>query len=279
MGYVWPLQFSDQAGNDWRGEHRPELLDLVELFRHLTQLPDSGELSAESWRGALPPHAVFVRSLGPETAQLVLRGGSLTDIVVKAASPEPVAWWRLSGAHRRSRAFRAFQWAHRLRAFGLEAPRPLGYLERSRAPSRHRSFQVSEHVEALSLLALAEERLTPVVEQGPRGLLEKRARLWALGRVLADLERLGVALEELHPGQLAWTGEAWCPVGIDPPDRRGGPVGEGLEHFLERLGQAPRHTRTDQLRVLAAYHQRAGGSVLGRRRLGVRASPAVAAAE
>lgn len=277
MGYLWPLHLRDEAGNDWSGEHRPELVDLAELLLHLTRLPEAGELSAESWRSVLPPGVSFVRSLGPETAQLVVRGGAVTDLVVKAASPEPITWWRLPGAQRRSRAYRAFQWGHRLRSFGIEAPRPLAYLERSRAPAKHRSFHVSEHVEALSLLALTEERLTPVVEQGPRGLLEKRARLWALGRLLADLSRLGIGLEEVHPRQLLWTGTAWCPAGLEPPSRPVAPGAEGIELFLERLVWGAHHSRTDQLRVLAAFRQRAGGLAGKPARFAPR--PAAAAAE
>lgn len=279
MGYVWPLHLRDDSGTEWVGVHRPELLDLAQLFTHLVRLPESGALSAEAWRSALPPGVVFLRSLGPETAQLVLRTGSITDIVVKAASAEAGGWWRLAGTMRRSPSFRSFQWAHRLRSFGIEAPRPLGYLERARAPARHRSFQVSEHVEASSLLALAEERLTPVVEQGPSGLLEKRARLWALGRVLADLSALGVELDELHPGQLLWTGDTWCPAGLEPPSRPIASNPEGIERFLESLAGVPSHTRTDQLRVLASFTQRSGASKVRRRRTSGSAPAAVAAAE
>ncbi len=267
MGYVWPLQLRDEAGTEWAGVHRPELSDLAELFSHLLRLPESDELSAQDWRQSLPAGAIFLRSLGPRTAQIVLRAGSVTDLVVKSVSPESAAWWRFSGAGRRSPSFRAFRWAHRLRAFGIEAPRPLGYLERARSPARYRSFHVTEHIEALSLLALAEERLAPVVEQGPGGLLERRARLFALGRVLADLESLGVDLGVVEPDQLLWDGRSWRPAGLSPPSRNSSAPESGLASFLERSSPGRRQSRTDQLRVLSAFVQRSGGSQRAKRHL------------
>lgn len=279
MGYVWPLNLRDASGSEWVGVHRPELADLSELFDALLKLPETRELSAEDWRHALPPSVVFLRSLGPSTAQLVLRAGAVTDIVVKALAPQPGTWWRIAGSMRRSRAFRAFQWTHRLRAFGLEAPRPLGYLERARSPSRHRSFHVTQHVEAMSLLALVDERLTPVVEQGPSGLLERRARLFALGRVLADLEDLGLDLAELEAEHLCWDGRGFRPVGLEAPIPRLSSPSSGLSHFLERHAAAIGQSKTDQLRVLSAYMIRSGGSRAERRRLlaGYEPAPSLAA--
>lgn len=280
MGYVWPLNLRDATGLEWVGVHRPELVDLSELFDALLKLPESRELSAEDWRHVLPSSVIFLRSLGPSTAQLVLRNGPVTDIVVKALAPQPGTWWRFAGSMRRSRAFRAFQWTHRLRAFGLEAPRPLGYLERARSPSRHRSFHVTQHVEAMSLLALADERLTPVVEQGPAGLLERRARLFALGRTLADLEDLGVDLADLEAESLRWDGRTWRPVGLEAPIPRLSSPGPGLSQFLERTAAAVGQSRTDQLRVLSAYMIRSGGSRDERRRmLSSYGPPATVAAE
>lgn len=210
MGYQAPLNIADGADAQWVGEHRPELLDLEPLFRRIVSLDvaavEAGPATAmEAWRAALPEDVVIVRELTPRAVQLhVPRGAVVREIVLKLMVPRPDRGWRrLTERMERSRSHRAHLWAHRLRAIGIDAPRPLGFLERAERPSRFPSFAVSEYVFAETLVKVGEERMQ-MIGASPTGpaLAEKRALIHKVAEVLRTMHAHGVFHGDLHPGNI-----------------------------------------------------------------------------
>ena len=65
MGYRWSVTLRDSRSEDWVGEHRPELIDLLPVFSRLVEMEPGDNLPTELWRASLPPEVHLVRLLGP----------------------------------------------------------------------------------------------------------------------------------------------------------------------------------------------------------------------
>lgn len=202
MGHHWPLSFEDSRAQRWVGEHRPELIDLAPVFARLVEMEPGETLPTEAWRAALPPHVTLLRLLGPRSAHVHVREAKVRDLVIKLSLPRVDSTWRrLTLQARHSRSHRAYFWAHRLRALGIDTPRPLGFIERSEHAAFEKSFSVAEFVFAPSLTELRDERLAPV-EGGRDVLLEKRTLIRMVADFLRELHAKGLFHGDLHAGNL-----------------------------------------------------------------------------
>lgn len=195
MGYQARLDLLDQRQRRWTGVHTPSSVDLRPVFEPL--LAEEGlEDGIEGVQERLPDSAEMVQMLGPRALALRVHGeGEVVEAVLKLVPPSargPID--SLVHLHDGSRARRAHTMAHRLRAFGLGAPRPLGYLERARRPRSAPSLQVSAWVRAPDLYGWWREP--------GRSVAERRARLRQLALLLRGLHAQGFFHADLHAENL-----------------------------------------------------------------------------
>ncbi|MCB9655909.1 MAG: hypothetical protein H6729_17420 [Deltaproteobacteria bacterium] len=190
------LTLEDSRGFAWKGYFRRDLDVLDGVFRHivdinLERLRRTPETIPEVWQAMMPTTVKIERFLSPlavhlsvlpkavSTASVASMIGSgppsapkkaessatfeseTSDLsagfVVRISPPmAPSAGGWFSSFWRASPARRAYDVAHRIRAFGLVAPRPLGFLERIHSPARSLSFSAFEFVPGPSLYEVRE---------------------------------------------------------------------------------------------------------------------------
>lgn len=214
MGDAGPLSFRDSRSGLWVGEHRPDLIDLRGIFTRLVELQPGENLPTPAWRQALPPEVHLIRLLGPRTAHVHYPGAGIPDLVIKMSQPRTSnAWRQLTAKVRHSRAQRAYLWAHRLRAIGIETPRPLGFVERADAPTLHPSFVVSEYIFAPTLVEIRDRRFATA--DAREFLAEKRALVRRLAETLRTLHRNGVFHGDLHAGNVLVTDDAIMVIDLE----------------------------------------------------------------
>lgn len=249
MGRRFPLELEDEAGRAFVGEHRPELIDLTELFRRLTALSIEQAEEPEAWRALLPEGATFLRMLGRTTALLRCRGPEVSDLVVKMLPPHggsPIVRWAETLRH--SRAQRAYLWAHRLRAVGIEAPRPLGFLERKQQPALYPSLAVTEYVFAPTLVEFRDKELVEL-STSREGILRKRLAIRQVAGLFRKLEAHDLFPAELGPEHIAIAADGAYVLALGRG--RGDPA-----KAIVGLGRAfpgRRLSRTDRLRFVEAF--------------------------
>jgi hypothetical protein len=181
----------------WTGAHRPVAADLRPLFEVLAVASPSALIEAsESGAESLDALAGCARWLGAIDAATVRLELLSTPVPVRVrvlafpAGPEGLGWGRSSQAAELHDA------AHRLRALGLATSRPLGFLERARAPRRAPSFLVLGDSDAPTLAALLRSRPrapgAPEEGKAPAISLAARRRLVVLaGAFLRSLHAAG----------------------------------------------------------------------------------------
>lgn len=264
MGYQAPIEFRDERSELWVGEHRPELVNLEGIFRQLAGLEapavELGASSAgEAWRRALPQDVHIIRILSPRTVHVhAPRAPLIRDMVIKLMLPRPDSGWRrLTQRIDRSRSHRAHLWGHRLRALGIDTPRPLGYVERSTTPARHISFAVTEYVLAPTLLEVRDTGMSMLGIRGPgAALVEKRALISRVAALLRKMHGHGVFHAELDPENLLVAEDAVLVTGVEAMRRFVLPGGAAMRNLL-RLHRAFLDarllTRADRMRFLRTY--------------------------
>ncbi|MBI2378886.1 MAG: hypothetical protein HYV07_33130 [Deltaproteobacteria bacterium] len=264
MGRRFPLELEDSAGHAFIGEHRPELCDLTALFRGLSELPLERAEEPEAWRNALPEGAHFLRMLGRTTALIRLRGPEVSDLVVKILPPSsssPIVRWAETLRH--SRAQRGYLWAHRLRAVGIDAPRPLGFLERKHQPALFPSLAVTEFVFAPTLVEVHDKELAEL--SGTReGVMRKRLVIRGVATLYGRLAAHDLFPAELGPEHIAVAADGIYVLAL----------GKGRGEPLDAIGRLTRAfagrrvlTRTDRLRFLASFLRHRPDPKVERRRL------------
>jgi hypothetical protein len=200
MGHRSTWSFRDPRATEWVGEHRPELLDLTPVFGGLVELQPAAEVPLEAWRAVLPPEVHLVARLGPRTVHVHQKGVGAEHFVLKLSLPrDGSSLRRIAERARRSRAQRAYLWAHRLRALGIETPRPLGFLERAHAPAAHASFSVTEYIFAPSLIELRDGRLLAGMAPGTSAISAPSSAGWPTYRASSCA---GLFHGDLHAGNL-----------------------------------------------------------------------------
>lgn len=197
MGYEARLELNDQRGRRWVGVHTPACADLRDLFTPLLAEEGLNE-GSQALIDRLPDGVGVQAQLGPNALGLHAPGlGDNSELVLKWVPPSqrgPLD--ALVHATEGSRAQRAHLMAHRLRAFGLSVPRPLGYLERAHAPRRHPSLHVSAYVRSPDLRAWWAARLA---EGTPAGSDDaRRLCLMQLAQALRMLRSQGLFHGDLH---------------------------------------------------------------------------------
>ncbi len=272
MGYAGPLSFRDARSATWVGEHRPELIDLRGVFARLVDMQPEENLPTPAWRQALPPEVHLIRLLGPRTAHVHYPGAQVPNLVIKMSLPRPSnAWRQLTARVRHSRAQRAYRWAHRLRAIGIETPRPLGFIEREDAPTLHTSFVVSEYIFAPTLMEIRDRGFA--TEGGRDFLAEKRALVQRMAETLRTLHAHGVFHGDLHAANVLVTPDAIMLIDLESLRDLRLPGQAPLKNLV-RLNRDFLDTRlittADRLRFLAHYlrhapDHRAAGRALFRR--------------
>lgn len=255
MGYAGTLCLRDSRAAVWVGEHRPDLLDLRGIFTRLIELRPDENLPTPAWRQALPPEVHLIRLLGPRTAHVHYPGAPVPDLVIKMSPARaPSAWRQLTARVRHSRAQRAYLWAHRLRAIGIDTPRPLGFVERETAPTLHPSFVVSEYVFAPTLVEIRDRGF--VTAEGRDFLAEKRAVVQRTAELLRTLHAHGIFHGDLHAGNLLVSDEGLMLIDLESLRTLRLPGRAPLKNLV-RLNRDFLDTRlittADRLRFLAHY--------------------------
>ncbi|MCC7384690.1 MAG: phosphotransferase [Deltaproteobacteria bacterium] len=261
MGYHWPVQLKDGHSDEWTGEHRPELIDLRPLFARLIEMRPGENLPIEEWRAVLPPELHLVRMLGPRSVHVHTRAAQVRDLVIKLCLPRLGSRWRrLTAPVRHSRSHRAYFWAHRLRALGIETPRPLGFIERAHQPAMAMSFTVSEYIFAPTLTELRDQAFAPA-EGRADALLEKRTLIRRVAELIDDLHRRGLFHGDLHAGNLLVAEGSLVLIDLESV-RSARLRSRGQLANLVRLNRDFLDTklvsRADRLRFLEAYLRRDG---------------------
>ena len=253
----------DQRGDRWVGEHRPELADLSRLFVHLAEMDlrqiEAGGLAAlEAWRAVLPDGILFVRMLSTRCVHVHLPSApSIQHVVMKLVMPKAATGLRrLTEPVERSRSHRSHLWAHRLRALGIDTPRPLGYVEHEKRPARHASFAAFEHVGAPTLMDIRDGRLSLLPTIGQGAIAEKRALIVRVARLLAKLHANGLFHGDLHPANILVEKDRLLIVDLESMRSVSFPGRVALKNLV-RLNRdfldTRLVTRTDRLRFLKAY--------------------------
>ncbi len=242
MGYQAPITFTDERGRAYRGLVRP---DARALFGHdlgrLLRAPD------DAWIDELPVHLAPVGRLSDNAVRVHAEGLDL-DVVVKRVPPDRVRWyaWPFSFTSM-SRARRAFEWSHRLRAYGVTTPRPLAYIERRRAPRHGPSLYVSEFIEAPTLERLRDRDLEAT---------DKRRLIERLAALLAAMHDRRLLHADFHVGNLLVAPDALYVLDLESMR----PFGFGSRVAMKNLVRLNRDfldlglvTRTDRMRFLDRY--------------------------
>jgi tRNA A-37 threonylcarbamoyl transferase component Bud32 len=264
MGYQAPIELRDRSAELWVGEHRPELVDLSSIFLRLVELElpklEVGPAAAaEAWRHALPDDVHIIQILSPQAVHVhAPRSPAVKDLVIKVMMPRPdKGWRRLTQRVDRSRSHRAHLWGHRLRAIGIDTPRPLGYVERSHTPARFVSFAVTEYVLAQTLVEVRDQGMSMVGVGGPgSALTEKRALIDRVAKVFRTMHAFGMFHADLHPGNILVTKDAVMIIDLESMRRIVFPnrlVMQNLIKLNRSFTDTRLITRTDRLRFLRAY--------------------------
>lgn len=256
MGYRWPISLEEEGSAAWVGEHRPDLVDLEGLFAGLVALDSEDSPAPEQWRAVLPAPAAFIRLLGPHTAHVHISGAVVSDLAVKLATPRVgPRWRRITDQVRHSRSHRRHLWAHRLRALGIDTPRPLGFIERAHHPALDKSFAVTEYVFAPNLAEVREHRL-PAFDAGREAVLEKRNLIRGVAELTRELHARGLFPAELSGRRMLVTDESIMLTGVEAMRSALLPERASLQDLVklhhESL-QARRVTRTDRMRFIDTY--------------------------
>lgn len=262
MGYQAPIEFQGADQELWVGEHRPDFVDLERIFRGLVTL-DLAALEvgpaaqAEAWRAALPEDVHIIRILSPRAVHVhVPRAPLIKDLVLKLMPPRGDHGWRkLTARMERSRSHRAHLWAHRLRAIGIDTPRPLGYIERATRPSQFPSFAASEHILALTLTEVRDAPMS-VLRVGGTALQEKRALIARVAAVLRAMHARRFFHADLHAGNMLILDREVMVIDLESM-RRFAISHRAVLRTLVRLNRnfldPGLLTRTDRMRFLRAY--------------------------
>lgn len=265
MGHRWPVKVGNEESGEWVGEHRCELIDLQRIFEAIVQMPVEDEASSTDWRNALPQGVQFIRCLGPHSAHVRVRGAAVADIVLKVDAPSHLTGLgRLTEGVRHSRAHRRYYWAHRLRALGIDTPRPLGFVERADKPTRAKSFVASEYIFAPTLIEFRDQSLATALEAGQNAVLEKRALILRVAGFTRELHSHDLYPVDLSARRVLVRDDTLILTGMLDSGRRSldNLVALGRE-FLD----SPYVTRTDRMRFITAYLRHAPGGADARRTL------------
>jgi len=264
MGYQAPLDLPGKDDAQWVGEHRPELIDLTPIFQRVVELDvaqlEPGMSSAsEAWRAALPEDVHIIRMLTERAVHVhVPRAPAVRDLVIKRYLPHADRRWRrLTERMERSRSHRAHLWGHRLRAIGIDTPRPLGFIERSEKPSRHPSFAATEYVLAPTLIELKDTGMSMLRSpNGTAAILEKRALIERLAAVFRAMHAHGMFLRDLSPSTFLVADRQVLVGDVDSMReaiKKGSAALDGLVALHRTFVDAPLVTKTDRLRFLRTY--------------------------
>lgn len=263
MGYQAPLELAVKDDERWVGEHRPELIDLEPIFRRLVdlqvaQLEPGISSASEAWRLALPEDVHIIRMLSPRAVHVhVPRSPTVRDLVIKLYLPHGERTWRrITERTSQSRSHRAHLWGHRLRAIGIDTPRPLGYIERSEKPARHVSFAATEYVLAPTLIELKDTGMSMLRVPGNTAVLEKRALIERLAAVLRAMHAHGMFLVEPTPSTFFISNKEVMVADVDSMNeafRTGRASVDGLVALHRAFADARALTKTDRLRFLRTY--------------------------
>ncbi len=224
----------------------------------LDQIAQGGLAALEAWRAVLPDGVMFVRLFSTRCVHLHLpSAATIQHVVVKVALPRPsTGLRRLAETVERSRSHRSHLWAHRLRALGIDTPRPLGYVEHERTPARHASFAAFEHVGAPTLMDIRDGRLSLLPTLGAGGIAEKRALLVRVATLLARMHAHGLFHGDLHPANILVEKDRLLVVDLDSMRSVSFPGRAELKNLV-RLNRdfldTRLVTRTDRLRFLRTY--------------------------
>lgn len=266
MGYEARLELEDQRGQRWTGVHTPACVNLLELLIPL--LAEEGlDDGLESLLSRLPASVRVEARLGPNAVGLWLAGeGEGAHVVLKwVPSSRRGPLDALLHLHEGSRAQRAHLMAHRLRAFGLSVPRPLGYLERARAPRSRPSLHLSEWVRRPDLRAwwLAQAA-------HPQASRLRRQRLLELANTLRRLQAQGLFHGDLHAENVL-VDEAGLRLldleSIRPTAGRDRVVIKGLLRLWRDAEELGGLSRADRLRFLREFLRHAAAARLQYRAL------------
>ncbi|MEQ8280382.1 MAG: lipopolysaccharide kinase InaA family protein [Deltaproteobacteria bacterium] len=238
MGYQSPLAFTDDAGDAWRGLARPDVRDLL--------TPELGRLlRSDEWVDALPADFAPVGQLSANAVRV--QAGDF-DLVLKRVPADHIRWWASPVAvFQGSRARRAFEWSHRLRAFGITTPRPLAYLERRRGPRFAPSLFVAEYVEAPTLERLRDAGLEDT---------DKRQLIDRVAGLLATMHARRLLHADFHVGNVLVAPEALYVLDLEsmrPYGRRSGVVLKNLVRLNRDFLDLGLVTSADRMRFLDRY--------------------------
>jgi len=258
MGYAGPLAFRDSRDVPWVGEHRPELIDLSGIFSRLIEMVPGENLPTPAWRQSLPPEVHLVRLLGPRTAQVHWREAPIQDLVIKLSMPKATSTWRqITARVRHSRAQRAYLWAHRLRALGIETPRPLGFMEHQDGPALNPSFVVSEYIFAPTLVEIRDRGLATADPRTSDFFREKHEVLQHVAELFRTMDARGVFHGDLHAGNLLVDGPRVLVLDLESVRTMRVPGRSPMLANLVRLNRDFLDTRlvttSDRLRFLSHY--------------------------
>lgn len=272
MGYDAPLDLRDGANGRWVGRHAPSSLDLTGLFAAILQDGPIPETPDEVL-ARLPSQFKLHRVLGPQAIALEVKDApDDLRVALKVVPPsrKGVVDDVLHVADG-SRARRAHVMAHRVRAFGVGAPRPLGYLERARRPRAAESLAVTAFVAAPNLLQWWQEDLLPQrLASPPRFLADKRRRLFELADLVRTLHAQGLLHGDLHAENLLVTEDGLELLDLESIQALGR-AGRLIPKTLARLNRDFLDLETltvrDRMRWLAHYTRHEAEARLRRRRL------------
>lgn len=262
MGYQAELSLRDDRGQRWVGAHTPASADLLELLTPLLA-EDGLDDGVEGLAARLPSCARLEARLGPNALGLSLDGpGAIHRLVLKLVPPSARgAVDAVLHLHEGSRARRAHVMSHRLRAFGVGTPAPLGFLERSVRPRAAPSLHVSAWVPAPDL------RAWWIGSGAPRA--ERRARLAQVAVALRTLHARGLFPGDLHAENLLVGPEdvLWLDLeSIRSAGRRDRVRTKSLAR-LDRDAEELGVPRIERLRFLEVYLRHQAGARAQRRRL------------
>ena len=174
MGESEPISIETAPNGPWIGSHETEFINLESLFESLVSKAFVEPLENEFWRSVLPAGYKFIRPLGDHTIHFRAAQGEIVDMVLRYAPPRPrKGFRRLTGPVQHSRAQRRHMWSQRIRALGINTPRPLGYIECANDPSFEDSFAVTEYVMAPTLLEFRDDKLVGILRAHQNAAFEK----------------------------------------------------------------------------------------------------------
>ncbi len=189
-------------------------------------------------------------------------------LVLKALPPRTARGLALM-VKRTSRAQRADLWAYRLRSFGIESPRPLGYVQMRRSPERAFSFRAYEFLAGVTLAELRDARFQAT------GLGLGSSTKAAVGEQLAALVRSlhaqGIFHGDLHAKNILVTKDGMALLDLESirtfwASRRRMVI-KNLVRLNRDFLDLSLVTRTDRMRFLQTYLQHEADRDAGRRAL------------